>query len=810
MITPIRVQKAQTTTGNSTTGTVTFGNGVGVGNLVYVHIAISSSANPTSSTSGLTKATEDVGSGSANITLALWGGVVGHGGPAQGTTAFTFTWAGAHSFVIYAEEWSAPYGWLPSALDVATHIDDAAVSTALDTGRTAITTRRASLLVAAHGYRSAPQTLSGITPGWINQANIANGANSSLAPYVQTVAAHTTAQVKATITTAVSWAGVVAAYQIATPPFATVTPSGFLFPVASVSGAIISGTASLIANSALAESARVVAPSAPVTANAALVETAALVISDSDPLVANATLADVPNLIIANAAPLVANSTITANAQVLSPSGDALVANAALTQNAARVIDPAVATQANTALTDTPNLIICTSAAMVANSALSASAQTVSPAGDALQANSTLANGVNVVIDPAIPVVSNSVLSVTGGVNGIVNGAASLVANSTLAITAQVVSAAGDALQANAVITQNARVVTPNAALQANTALVAPAQISAPVANALTLYETVTATTTLPNAVTLVANATGGAETGNNTALGTATGYGEYIWRGTGSAWAAAGALGSPSGSGALYDTTSLENTTISAGNWTPSVRGSLAGGNGNLSADFYIGIYIYHSLSATYTAIGTCVLTGQTITSTTTTYAFGATALPLATFGPGDKLYLDFWPHITANANTLTGAALRFDVANSATLGNATNALSTPGYNASANAALSASVNVVADALPLVANAAIGASAQLVDSATIQSSSALATNAQILALATLISNSALVIPFSPGVVALADSRTHAVTLADTLANAVTMTNSLVNAVTLADTLVNVATAKDASVGTVAIADAKE
>ncbi len=214
---------------------------------------------------------------------------------------------------------------------------------------------------------------------------------------------------------------------------------------------------------------------------------------------------------------------------------------------------------------------------------------------------------------------------------------------------------------------------------------------------ALTVYETNNAATTLTTAALMVANATGALETGQNTALGTATGYGEFVWRSTASAWAAAGAIGSPDGKGALYDTTALEGLSIVAGTWTPTVRGNVVSGNGNVTADLSIRAYVYNATSLTYTAIGTCTLAAQTLTSTTTTFAFAGTSLPAAAFGTGDKLYIDFWLDVTANANTLAGAGLRFDLASSTTLGNVTNQIVTPGY-------------VVAGAAALIANAVLSA----------------------------------------------------------------------------------------------------
>ncbi len=267
---------------------------------------------------------------------------------------------------------------------------------------------------------------------------------------------------------------------------------------------------------------------------------------------------------------------------------------------------------------------------------------------------------------------------------------------------------------------------------------------------ALTVYMTNVRATTLTNAIALVANSTGGGEYGFTTLIGTGTGYGEFIWNFTSNAWPAGSSLGAPSGLGGLYDTIAFEGLTIVAGTWTPSVRGSISGGTGNLTADLYVRAYKYNSTSQTYTLIGTCELAAQTITGTTTTFPFSGTSLAAATFGTGDKLYLDFWLDVTANANTSSTAKLNFDAANSSILGNASNELVTPGYvvagtaNIAANAAMSEAAQIIASGQTLQSNAVIAAPAQVVDTVSVQSNSAAPlAGAQVSAPAATQSNSA-------------------------------------------------------------------
>ncbi len=184
----------------------------------------------------------------------------------------------------------------------------------------------------------------------------------------------------------------------------------------------------------------------------------------------------------------------------------------------------------------------------------------------------------------------------------------------------------------------------------------------------LTVYPVHAAATTLTTATLLVATSSGTTGTGIDTAIGTATGYSEIFTRGTSSAWQALGAIGNPSGNGYLFDVTTLEGQGILAGNWTPTIRARINTGNGNLTADFYIRYWKYNG--GTYTPIATVSQTGNTLTSTSVNFTLAATALPPIVFGTGDKLYIDVWYNVTANANTLGTGTVRQDVASSTTVG--------------------------------------------------------------------------------------------------------------------------------------------
>lgn len=201
---------------------------------------------------------------------------------------------------------------------------------------------------------------------------------------------------------------------------------------------------------------------------------------------------------------------------------------------------------------------------------------------------------------------------------------------------------------------------------------------------ALTIYPSNAAASTLSHASTCSAT-TGGSGVGIDCLLGTATGYGEFYVLGNVSAWAAGTALGNPSGRGMLWDVTTLEQQAIAAGTWTPTVRGSIHNGNGNVTADILLRAWIFHVTNLSYAPIGTMSLLAQSITSTSATYTFAGTSLPEADFATGAKLYCDWGFNVTANANTLAGATLRFNVSNSGAAGTNTAQIVTPGYSAKA-----------------------------------------------------------------------------------------------------------------------------
>lgn len=197
---------------------------------------------------------------------------------------------------------------------------------------------------------------------------------------------------------------------------------------------------------------------------------------------------------------------------------------------------------------------------------------------------------------------------------------------------------------------------------------------------ALSVYTTNTNDALLTTA-RILATATGAASTTPiNTLCGTSSGFSELFSQGTGAAWSAAGAIGSPSGNGFLLDSTVLEAQQIIAGNWTPMIRAKVS--VGTVVANLYMRAFVRHS-GGTYTQIGsTMSLNTLTITTTAQNFTFAATSQPAQNFSAGDKLYIDVWADITTNSTGSGTATFSIVEAISSTLGHANaTQTSTPGY---------------------------------------------------------------------------------------------------------------------------------
>lgn len=272
--------------------------------------------------------------------------------------------------------------------------------------------------------------------------------------------------------------------------------------------------------------------------------------------------------------------------------------------------------------------------------------------------------------------------------------------------------------------------------------------------SALTVYWTNNSDSLLTNAATMVANQTGAASTGVNgvTIALAASGWGEFWFRGGQPAsWPNAGAMGSPTGHGAIFDSTLLDACTISAGTWTPTIRHSLTNGNANATGDIWMNFYDFDGVSA-YTLIGSSTTSGATIPTATTTLTLTAGNLSAYFFAAGHKLYLDLWLHLTANANSSATAVWRLNFASSTTQGAVTDQVVCPTYfliaptaNVVSNSLLSENAQIVASVANVISNDALVENAQIVASANVISNSAEVVNsAQIVAPVAVQANSLL------------------------------------------------------------------
>jgi hypothetical protein len=207
---------------------------------------------------------------------------------------------------------------------------------------------------------------------------------------------------------------------------------------------------------------------------------------------------------------------------------------------------------------------------------------------------------------------------------------------------------------------------------------------------AFSVYLTGTAATTITTANLLYAPSSAGSPTTTwkYSRVSTATGYGEITSQGTTGAWAAAGSLPVPTGKGFLYDVTSLEGQQIVAGNWSAAVRLNCAQSGdtnpqlGTLSADIIVRAFKVNG--STYTPIVSMTLGTQTIAAGYATFTLPSTPASAMSFASGDKLYLDIFLNVTANANASSVQDVRLNRESTDTsthTGDAAATIGTPGY---------------------------------------------------------------------------------------------------------------------------------
>jgi outer membrane biosynthesis protein TonB len=144
-----------------------------------------------------------------------------------------------------------------------------------------------------------------------------------------------------------------------------------------------------------------------------------------------------------------------------------------------------------------------------------------------------------------------------------------------------------------------------------------------------------------------------------------------------------AASLGSPppTGNGMLLDGTVLEGQTIVPGAWSGNDSLYVTSGG---SASFVARYFVYHS-NGTYSFIGQ---SPETATATGTS-AYQSLAIPPASlgavsFGSGDKLYVDYWVHMSANSAS-AAIPTYIQISAQSTTANSADLIKTPGYQSSA-----------------------------------------------------------------------------------------------------------------------------
>lgn len=203
---------------------------------------------------------------------------------------------------------------------------------------------------------------------------------------------------------------------------------------------------------------------------------------------------------------------------------------------------------------------------------------------------------------------------------------------------------------------------------------------------ALTLFPTFTLDGSLTTANTLLENATTTATlTNKNTNITASTTGWIDIWGpGNPSATSGAGSEPSPSGHGWIDDATTLVTNQFVAGTWSFAALLNNSGTSGTFTADVHFRVY-QRSSGGVYTLIAEASSgsTSIVVDSTNASYtAVTATVSGLAsnTFISGDQVYFDMPVNIITNT---TSGNIRVRMANSATLGNTSVQVVSPGYQA-------------------------------------------------------------------------------------------------------------------------------
>lgn len=350
-------------TGSGTTSLSTTIAAATAGNLLLALIATgaTSSAGTTTTPSGFTLALGPITNTSASpapVNLYLYYKIA-----TGGETSVVATDTVTSGVTCQVWEFSASGGWPASPVDVSASSANQAATTTPVTGTTATTAQGEELWIAGLSTNSGTQiTYSLPTNSFTQETTAWAGASPFFSPNTaalyKIVAATGTASSGVTSSISKGFGGFVVAFKDTT------------------GGSIISGSGSLVSNSALvASSAQIVEPAGtvPVVSNSVLAQTSALLIEPAAPIQANASLVQVgARLSAPTVAPLQANSVLASAAQIVTNPTAPLIANSVLLQSSAVLLTPSAQApmQANSLLVQSSALLRTFSSPLVANSVL--------------------------------------------------------------------------------------------------------------------------------------------------------------------------------------------------------------------------------------------------------------------------------------------------------------------------------------------------------------------------------------------------------------------------------------------------------
>jgi hypothetical protein len=211
-------------------------------------------------------------------------------------------------------------------------------------------------------------------------------------------------------------------------------------------------------------------------------------------------------------------------------------------------------------------------------------------------------------------------------------------------------------------------------------------------ATALTLFDTATASTSLPTASQL--SITHGTDNVNvtqtYTQMGTASGISEMYSQGTTKAWSSLAALPAPSGNGFYLEPSvlSLAGQQLLSGSYSATIRLTIAHTDG-LIANTIIGDItrrLWKVAGGRYSLIVALLLTGQTIPASSgsiTTYTLSGSTSSTTNFGIGETLYIDEFCNVTTNAIGDPATNIRINRLSTNMTGDTNAQFVTPGYQA-------------------------------------------------------------------------------------------------------------------------------